>query len=221
MGSLFAKALAVGAPGRKLIPLVLGLLITISLIPVVTNPEIMMLFGVYTDHRVVGSSAMVETTSTIGADSNINRSIFPLLYILSETSGLSPESWVKLDSSWLRGILALPWIFLVVPFFVSGCFKLFRVRSDTISQRGVLNKFRQSKIVSTPWSAVLLFIIVSIAISWIVGDTTRWRIPDMPFIAAISSFGWFNTKPSKRYQILLLWITMAGFLFLLYYLLRS
>ena len=68
---------------------------------------------------------------------------------------------------------------------------------------------------------VLVFVVISIAISWTVGDTTRWRIPDMPMVAAIAVAGWNLTRPRIRQQLLLGWIAASGALFSLFYLVRG
>lgn len=220
LGSLTSKALALGVRGRRLAPLLVAVLTVVAAIPVVTNPEIMVLFGIYTEHRVIGSASMFESSVFSGASTEINRSLFPFIYLFSETAGLNPLAWETLDSSWLRGALALPWIFLVVPFLFLGIRWLLCVPYGVQPAKGLVARLRQSRVITTPWSAIAFFVLGSFGISWMVGDTTRWRIPDMPFIVAIAMAGWYYTSPRLRRQILVLWICGAGMLFALFYMFR-
>jgi hypothetical protein len=68
---------------------------------------------------------------------------------------------------------------------------------------------------------VLIFVTSYFAISWSVGDTTRWRVPDMPMFAAIAAVGWMNTGHARRTKVLLWWTVLLGCLFGAFYLLRS
>jgi hypothetical protein len=178
-------------------------------------------FGVFTEQRVIGSVEMRESVATIQEGSEMNRALFPLIYLFSETAGLSPAAWETFDADWIRGVLAIPWIFLVVPLFVLGVLGILKPPPGAPISIGVLEKLRLSKFVTTPWGGLLLFILSMIAISWIVGDTTRWRIPDMPVIATIAMAGWTFGSRGIREQVLFVWITSSGILLLLYYLMRN
>lgn len=221
LGAVTSKAFARGVRGPRLAPHLVAVLSVVAAIPVVTNPETMLLFGIYTEHRIIGSAEMLDSADLHGAGSEMNRALFPLLYLFSETAGLSPQAWRVFDSSWLRGVLALPWIALVVPFFILGLRWLLHVPDGVQPAKGVVARLRQSRVISTPWSVIALFFLGSFGISWMVGDTTRWRIPDMPFIAAIALAGWCYMSPSLRRQILMLWIITSGVLFASFYMLRG
>lgn len=221
LGALASKAFTRGVHGRRLAPLLVTVLIMVVAIPIVTNPETMLQLGIDAEHRVIGSAAMFEIADLLGDSSQMNRALFPLLYLLSETGGLSPQAWHSSDSSWLRGVLALPWIALVVPFFIVGLGWLLRVPDGVQPAKGLVSRLRQSRIITTPWSAIAVFVLLSFGISWTIGDTTRWRMPDMPCITAIAFAGWCYTSPSVRRLILILWILGASMLFMFYYLLRG
>jgi hypothetical protein len=207
--------------GGRILPLMFALIVAVMVLAIGSNSEIMAALGVVTEHRIIGSVEMRESVRTMQEGSDMNRALFPLIYLFSETAGLSPMIWESFDADWLRGVLALPWIVLVVPFFVLGVLWIFKAPPGSPISKSLIEKFRLSRFVTTPWGGLLFFIMSMIAISWIVGDTTRWRIPDMPVVAAIAMAGWTFGSRRIREQVLIFWMTGAGTLFLLYYLLRG
>jgi len=221
LGSFIIKAFGRRVRGNRLMPLLLGLLIFGVSLPLVTNPDVMIFFGIYTSDRVIGTEEWLGTGDRIGPSSEINRILFPLEYLLIETSGLSPNAWSRFDSIWLRGVLAIPWIFLLLPFFFKGLHWLFRTPDGVRPAQGLVLRFQQSRVVTSPWSLVLFFILVSVSISWTVGTSTRWRLADMPMMAAIAMAGWTYTRPKLRKQLLFLWIGCSGILFALFYLING
>lgn len=193
----------------------------VAIVPIITNPATMALLGITAEHRVIGSTAMLESRSSMHAGSKINSPLFPLVYLFSETSGLNTETWAPLNSSRLRGLLALPWIFLLTPFFLLGIFHIFQPPFAVRLSSGILSRLSQSRLMATPWSAVFLFVASSVAISWVVGDSTRWRIPDMPMVAAIALLGWTYSSAVMRMWVLIGWPLAIIGLFSLYFLSRG
>jgi hypothetical protein len=177
--------------------------------------------GIYTRPRILLSNEMVEAVSEIGERSEMKRVLFPLLYILSETTGFNPQTWTQLDASWLRGVLAIPWIVIVIPFFLLGLVSLIRTRTTQLNSRKMAWGLRSSKLIGTPWCALLLFVFAYVAVSWKVGDTTRWRIPDMPVIATIGLAGWSYAKARTKGLMMVFWVTGSVSLFGFFYLLRG
>jgi hypothetical protein len=218
-GSVASKLAARGVGGRRVTPLFVAMVLLLLTLPVVTNVETMNALGIFTESRVVGA-AMLESAAQVGEGTQMNRTLFALLYLFSEVSGLNPRSWSTLGSLWLRGVLALPWIFVVTPFFLVGCRHVLTPTDGTETTRGVLAKLRRSRLLATPWSAVCLFVLSSIAVSWVVGDSTRWRVPDMPMVAAVALLGWSSKSASWRRKGLRVWIASTCVLFGLYYLVR-
>jgi hypothetical protein len=217
LATLLFASLSRGGKGVILTQFV-GWIIVAGLLEIGSDQDLMASLGIYTQHRLLGSSEMMETVSDTSEASLINRALFPLLYLLSETSGLNPATWVMLDQFWLRGLLALPWIFIVPPMFILGVMWLTKSQRVNIHQR---RGFLYSRMVATPWAALVMFVISYTALSWNIGDTTRWRIPDMPAIAVIALAGWHYTQPRIRWQVLKLWISCVGILFSLNILLKS
>lgn len=207
--------------GGRILPLMFGGVLAAGLLVVASNPGILMALGVNAEPRVVGFSEMFESAAAIGEASLMNRTLFPLLYLFSETAGLNPQSWEQFDPVWLRGALALPWIFFVVPFFVLGVLWMLKPSPGVPRVKGLVARLRGSRLVTTPWGVLLLFVLSMAAISWQVGDTTRWRITDMPVMATIAMAGWVFAVRRNRKQVLLFWIAGAGSLFAVYYLFKA
>jgi hypothetical protein len=207
--------------GARILPLILASIVAVVVLAIGGDTETMATLGVFTEHRVIGSVAMRESVTTMQQSSDMNRALFPLIYLFSETAALNPKGWESFDADWLRGFLALPWIFIVVPFFLLGVHWILKRPHGAPTSMSLLEKLRVSRFVTTPWGGPLLFILSMMVVSWIVGDTTRWRIPDMPVIATIAMAGWTFGSRRIREQVLIVWVTGCGALFLLYYLLRG
>ena len=188
---------------------------------VATNPNFLGGLGVSDEGRVLGSDSMQERAVSMAGGSSINRALFPLLYLMSEVSGLNPDTWRSLDSVWLRGLLAIPWIFAVVPLVPIAL--LWLVRRSSVAglpqRRG--SHLADLRIVATPWVVVVALVVTSALVAWIVGDTTRWRLADMPAILAIV-VGASGAYPKGRFvRIVVLWTLSISVLFLSLALLRS
>lgn len=206
---------------QKIVGLTFAVIVVGGLLMIASNQEWMAAMGIQAEHRVIGSAEMRETVAQAGESSLINRWLFPLLYLFSETAGLNPQTWSNFDSFSLRGILAIPWIFFGVPFFVFGMLWLLRRDVQVAAGRGLFSRIGHLRVVTSAWSGIVLFILIYLALSWQVGDTTRWRLPDMPAMAAVALAGWMYGVPRSRHLILLLWIGGAGTLFSLFYWVRA
>lgn len=210
-----------GKVGRKIVGLIFAVITIGGLLMISSSENWMAALGIFTEHRVIGSPEMSEAIAQTGEGSHINRWLFPLFYLFNETAGLNPQTWSNFDSSSLRGLLAIPWIFFGVPFFVFGMRWLFRY--DTLMAVGRRSFFRmgQLRVAKSAWSGVVLFILAYLALSWQTGDTTRWRLPDMPAMGAVALAGWMYGVPRSRDAILLFWIMGVGTLLATYYLAKS
>lgn len=221
LGALILAPLGRGRGRLRILPMAAGSVFIIVLLAVASNPQILSMLGLYEAQRVLFSEEMRSGLFRHQEASQIRWILFPLLYLLSETAGLSPDAWSALDSSWLRGVLALPWIFLLVPFFGLGVLWLLHEPHALPRKRGLVLRLRSSRLVSTPWGVLVLFILSSLAVSWAVGDTTRWRISDMPAMLTVALAGWMFASRRLRHQVLAFWLLGGGSLFALFYLLRS
>lgn len=213
--------------GRRssVLPLAGAAIIFAGLIVLASNPDLMGSLGVSGQSQILGSDEMSRRTEQFRSQSSLNAALFPLLYLFTETSGLTPGTWLALSeggiraagAGGLRGLLALPWIFLAAPFFVLGLRWLLSVPRDLPRPRNLLERLRSARALTTPWAAVLLFVLSSMAISWIVGDTTRWRVADMPAFVALAAAGWYSTTKQMRMILLSGWAVMVVALATAYY----
>lgn len=221
VAALTIKLLGRERRGGRVLPLIFGGVLAVGVLVVASSPVVMRGLGVYSEERVVGSDEMIATATIMAETSPMARVLFPLIYLFSETSGLNPASWKQFDSAWLRGVLAIPWIFLVVPFFVLGVLWMLKPPPASPRVNGFVARLRASRLMTTPWGALLFFVLSMMVISWGSGDTTRWRIADMPVMATIAMAGWVFAVRRSRKRILLLWVAGAGSLFMSYYLVKA
>lgn len=219
--ALLFKLFARERKGGRIVPLIFGSVMLASVLLIASNPIILESFGVKSAHRVVGSEEMIDNSQKIHSESTVNRVLFPLIYIFTEVTGLKPESWEVLDEFWLRGVLALPWILFVVPFFIVGVHWVLQAPPNILCGKGWVARLRGSRLINTPWGVLLMFMLSMMAISWQVGDTTRWRIPDMPVIATIAMAGWTFAKPGLRQLVFIFWGVGGVVLFSLYYAIKT
>ncbi len=207
--------------GRNILTIIISVIVMGGVLTIATNPERMAALGIYTEHRVIGTQAATQMAILQGTNSLMNRALFPILYVIIETTGLNPETWTNVNANTLRGVLALPWIFVGVPLFGCGILWLVRPTHQTVHQNGITTRTQKIRLLTTPWNVVILFILAYMAMSWTVGDTTRWRIPDMPAIASVAAAGWINLRPRLRIGILIFWIISTTCLVAFFYLLRG
>ncbi|HPT50717.1 MAG TPA: hypothetical protein PKZ22_11035 [Accumulibacter sp.] len=191
-----------------------GLLIFV-LVLIASNPYFMQEMGVSSEHRVLGATDMVGSVAATGDESKFNPVLFPVIYVFSEITAFNLKAWWALDSAWLRGILALPWILFFVPFFIFGSIRIFEVVDPRSSSSRFVGKFRSTRFVSTPWGVLMLFVFSMAVVSFQVGDTARWRISDMPVIATVAMAGWFFSNRSRRRVVLFYWFGVMSIFFVL------
>lgn len=192
-----------GRSNTKLIALPLALLGMVGLIYLVLNPETAAYLGVITQSRNL-TVENLTLAARAGERSSLNYALFPILYFITETSGFAMLfKGFELTDSRIRGLLAIPWIAIFLPFLALGSLALVR-------------RYSIMGLITTPWVILIAFLIGYLAISFIVGDTTRWRIPDMPALATVAAFGYVSTRSSTRRFILISWpaaVLLGSFLY--------
>lgn len=218
LGAVALMSIRHAQKGKALTTVIMAAAMIGAVLTISSDRESMAAMGIYTDHRVIGLESTAESPARYSEESGMKKALFPLLYLLSETSGLNSRMWTDFGPYSLRGILALPWIFVGVPFFLLGLLWLIGCDSQIAHRGGMFARVQSSRIVATPWGIVLVFILCYMAVSWTVADTTRWRMPDMPVMASVAVAGSMFVVPRSRVLVLLSWITFIGCLFALYYL---
>jgi hypothetical protein len=220
-GTLGTNLLSKGSQKAGLRFILISIAILIPLIFLINNQAALIQFGLFTEDRLLNSKSLEDLAYRHSKKVTVDPILFPIQYLLLETSGLSYKSYSEFDSKWLRGVLALPWIFYIVPFFFLGLRWLFQIPKGVKPANSIMAKFLQKRLATTPWIALFIFILISIYISWTVGDTTRWRIADLPMITAIALSGWQNTRPKLRSQLFIVWISSIILSFIFFNILRG
>jgi hypothetical protein len=213
VAALGLRTFARRGAGQTVVGWGMAAVMLVGLMVVVTNPELLNRLGVGGSMRVIGSQEMYEHVDVYAELRNVSPLLFPVIYVFTETSGFAPETWAAwreagiagLGASGLRGLLAVPWILAVVPFFFVGARWLLSSPAPADRPGGILNGLARSRLATTGWGVVVLFLASSLAISWMVGDTTRWRVPDLPAFVIIAAAGFFSIDAKLRLQILLAW----------------
>ena len=67
------------------------------------------------------------------------------------------------------------------------------------------------------WLPLFVFLVLYAVMAWLVEDTTRWRMPAFPVMAALAAQGWIWLKPRARTLLVGGWATTLAVLFTLYY----
>jgi hypothetical protein len=170
-----------------------SLVCVIGLAYVATDPGTASALGLRVETRTISRESIEMTAQFHGQASLIQRALFPILYFVSETAGLNALfSGDMIDPGIFRGLLALPWIFFYLPFLMIGIWTL----ATRIGPR---------KLAGSPWVIVIVLCVVYLGVSWIVGDTTRWRIPDLPALATIAALGFSSIREATRSLITIGW----------------
>jgi hypothetical protein len=165
----------------------------IGLAYVATDPGTASALGLRVETRTISRESIEMVGQKLGQESLMQRALFPILFLISETAGLNALfSGYMIDPEIFRGLLALPWIFFYLPFLMIGIWVL----SSKIGPR---------KLAGSPWAIVIVFCVGYLGVSWIVGDTTRWRIPDLPALATIAALGFSSIRGATRALITFGW----------------
>jgi len=220
LGGYSIKSLGSRVDSYRWLPFVFSIILVIPLYLISTNPQIMNSLGIYSEYRVISSVDFGENAKMY-LEQQLNTPLFLIIYLFSEVAGFNSQTWLLLDAAWLRSVLAIPWILFGVPFFVVGFWILLKPLEGARVRPGIISSLQQSKAVSTPWSLLFVFIISSIVISWIVGDTTRWRIPDFPMVIAIALYGWMYSGKRVSQKIMLVWLILVSIFFTFFYAYRG
>lgn len=221
VGAHAVRAFGSGSLVRRISIAVSGLCVGGTLLYLASDPRFVGMLGVRASARVVGSHAMWQQADAMIHATERTRVFFPAIYLLSEVSGLSAFSPGAFDQERFRGLLALPWIALVVPMLPLGARWMLLPARDTRTDAPAHGGLTSMRCMATPWSVVVLFILASMTVSWIVGDTTRWRLSDMPALLAVAVAGATHSGGKRAGLVLLLWLTSLACIFPIYYLWRS
>lgn len=213
-----ARSIAIGTLARKSLTLLASGFAVAGIAWLVRDPTALATFGVTSNTHTLAAPELMTRVKENSEATSLNKMLFPVIYIFSETSALNPVLWRVLDSAWLRGVLAFPWIFLVVPLLPVGAIWLLRRPLQVPQERF---RMTATRLLATPWVVVVAFIATSVAVSFLSGDTTRWRIADMPALLAVAIAGWQSMRRRMAFRFVGIWICATGSLFVLHVLFRA
>ncbi len=149
---------------------------------------------------------------------------FPVLYLIGETSAFTPRFWRNVDAMFIRGVGVIPWVFIGLPFFISGILSL--VNNQNINQVATTTVTHVKKEINADlysqtdrmfFIPFIFFLIIYAAVSWLSGDTTRWRLPAVPVMIAIAGWGWASLRADQRFRLILIWSFSLSILLFGYY----
>lgn len=170
------------------------------------QPHILSSLGVF-EERAISAQKLSETLTLYRQEAQRSLGFHVLSYFVMETAGF--RILPSLTANWLRGAAALPWIFIGLPFFFAGCYKLLsRFRESITTRDGQLT------------ICLLMVVVAYLAVALASNDTTRWRMPGFPAMVAVAALGWLQLK-EMRYAVLFGGIVVGAIAVSAFYLLRQ
>lgn len=115
---------------------------------------------------------------------------FPLLFVLSDVSVFTQPASAYRDYVGWRGAMTLPWIAFGVLPMAAGAYALARngVRRIT-PRRMAVEEPKSGNANFAAFVPILAFIGAYFVQCFVAGDTTRWRLPATPALAAVAAVG--------------------------------
>lgn len=190
-----------------------------------TNPKLLQKLGVAGEHRTLDSESVraeIEQRERSRSAQFTNVLMFPLLYLVGEVAAFNPRSWERSDASLIRSICMVPWIYIGVPLFLKGVWLILRPRGKLVVQ-GVAHTERSAEQSArataerAPLLLLLMFVLIYAGVAWASADTTRWRMPALPPMVAISGFAWMSLNTPRRLSLLLGWGLCLSISLITYY----
>jgi hypothetical protein len=187
------------------------------------------------DVESMRAAYQLYTEQNEGFSGPLGVAVFPVLYLFGETSGFRLDALATRNDlpMAIRGVTALPWIFLGAPFFLYGL---------VLIARGARPEPEGSPVVPRPedgahpdpasdaadaaeaarpsragWVPLLLFLGLYAVLAWVVHDTTRWRMPAFPVMVAVAAYAWRCLRAAPRAMLLTAWTGALASGFVAYY----
>ena len=207
LGSLILQTSKHQITGYKYYSVILFLGLFSAVVTLFSNADFISEYGITTQNRSLAVTSIIARSEAELSNSSVDPFLFPIFYFLIETTMFSDVAWSEVNGAWIRGTAALPWIFIIVPFIFMGLWTLLARPNYQIS------KDRMLPILSSPWIIIILFIFSSFMVSWIITDSTRYRIADISFLAVVALYGFKSNSINKNLVVLAIWNTfiITGF----------
>jgi hypothetical protein len=194
---------------------VAGTLLVAGMLFAATNSSVLSRLGATGQNRSLEKASVKANLDFYAKlkSRRLSSAFFPVLYVVGEVGAFNPATWEHVDAMVLREASVVPWIFVGVPLFCVGVGAALRPRRQTTAVVAVEDEGlgRRGMLI------LAAFIAGYVAVSWISNDTTRWRMPAMPAMAAMAGWGWITLRPGQRFLLLLGWLLAAACGIITYY----
>jgi hypothetical protein len=206
---------------ERIAAVLLSALATVLVLGISSDRNRMASLGVHDKDRVIGTVDSTKRLTAVRGDAYARGPQFPVLYLFTNLAGINPESWGTLNPRSLQGYLSVPWILVGAPFILYAGFFLVGRAPRTAEFAGLPGRLMSMRVVATPVGSLAVFVSVYFFLAWWIGDTLRYRLSDIPALAALATIGGMSLTPRQRTQLLALWIGFLGGALALFYLLRE
>lgn len=208
------------APSNRWLRITAGAIFISMILSLGSNVETLRKMGAVGETRGFDAASIrgaIEERNATNTKGRTRSILFPIVFLVGETTAFSPSAWKSFDSMTLRGLSYVPWIFFGAPLFLIGLTA--GTRKHTICAAFDLapneNLWRSKR------NLILLlvaFVGMYAILAWLANDTTRWRIPAFPAMAALAGWGWATLGSRKSLIVTFFWSFSIGLFITLYYL---
>jgi hypothetical protein len=199
--------------------LVLGSMIYIS-----QNRNISTSLGIVSKTRSLDLNTMEKTANNYMKITAKYQSggIFPVLFLVGEVAGFNPDAWKEFNMGLVRGVTAIPWIFIGVPLFLVGIFMIIFWKDKPPDGEMPPEQGASSEKKLQPKGGMLLlvgYVAIYYVLAWMTKDSTRWRMPGFPAMIAVAGWGWINLQRKTLTMLLICWGLPLSFSLVIFYVL--
>jgi len=218
----------VGAGGRgaamgRVAGVFVAALLIVGILLVGTQRDMLASFGILGGDRSLDADSIemnIDVRERARVMFETNPLKFPIVYLVGEVAAFNPNAWDGSPSHLLRSVLVVPWIYVGLPFFLLGSWTIIKNARSLLAPPPAIGRPGGG----VGWDGrhfltFLAFVGLYAVVSWLSGDTTRWRMAAFPPMAAISALAWMITAPGKRVTILFFWSASVTTFVVLYYIL--
>jgi hypothetical protein len=230
-GAALVAASFLRARGQKMasVPakILIACLLVGALIVVGGNATTLETLGVHGENRTLTYNSIEEQTA-FESDSKrahfSNPITFTLVYLVGEVGAFNLQSWRSRKAELIRAVTMVPWIYFGLPMFLTGAWSIAFNRKAWFKRRRLRNAqdwMPEMDGSEQPDRACLMLLLIFVAgyalLSWLTGDTTRWRMPSLPPMIAIAGFAWCSMRGTTRFLLLLGWCMALSVALVVYY----
>jgi hypothetical protein len=197
--------------------------VAIGVLVVGSQPDLLGDLGVVGSGRMLERGSVEQTLASremARAEYANNPIKFTVLYLVGEVAAFNPKSWGGRNFLMTRAGSTVPWIYFGLPLFLAGVPYVIRKRRLNLGGVTVLDGRTEVIIPDRAYLLLFLgFVLLYMAVSWLSGDTTRWRMASFPPMIGIAGVAWLALGSRRRVTLLIVWGWLVSVLLLGYYVL--